>query len=105
MAEIVQSGQIGLKIRYQFTNDGSPMAIQSATLMELYLKPQGGVKVVRTPIFDTNGMDGKVKWTTELVTDVVATTSAVLYEVQGYVELPGFKGFGSIATFQVSPNL
>jgi hypothetical protein len=78
--------------------DGAPVNVSAATEKLVYLTLPDGTVLTKTAAFDTNGTDGKIKYTTQ-GGDLSARGT---WKIQAYVAgAGGFSGSSREATFEV----
>lgn len=75
--------------------------ISSATAKILYIQRPDGVMLTKTPVFTTNGTDGKLRYTSIAGDFPIKGT----YKVQFKLTLPTWEGFTEIGSFKVLSNL
>lgn len=97
----VQVGTIGLVIELGIREGYNPLNISSASAKSIILKNPNNISASKVASFLTDGEDGIILFATTAGDLDVAGT----YYVQGYIEMGGFKGYTSIASFDVIANL
>jgi hypothetical protein len=101
-----QEGAIGVKIVFRCTDGAAPVNavnIASATVKRLiFKKPNGSFQTVDA-IFETDGSDGLLSYTT---LDATFLTPYGTWQVQAYVEKPGyFKTRSAWGLFDAAKNI
>jgi hypothetical protein len=100
---IIHIGDVGTIIRLTVTEDDGTTAVNvsTATVKKFYFLKPDGTKVNKTAEFNTDGSDGKLKYT------VVALDidQAGTWQVQAYVEIGAAKYYSTKTTFSVQSNL
>jgi hypothetical protein len=83
------------------TSGGAAVDISTATVLRIKFKKPTGTVVTQTAVFSTDGTDGKLRYTT------VAGDLDVpkWWKLQGYIEMPNWKGHSKIGEFEVFENL
>lgn len=98
--DTVQANAEGVDITLTILEDGAPLNLSSATTKEIFLKGPDGDSSAKTAAFVTDGVDGKIKYTT--VEDDLDVAGVWL--VQASIALDGnFRS--SIGRFAVRENL
>ena len=100
---IIHVGDVGTIIRLTITeSDGTtPVDVSTATVKKFYFQKPDGSKINKTAVFDTDGVDGKLKYTTVASDIGIAGT----WQVQAYVEIGTAKYYSTKTTFTVQGNL
>lgn len=101
MAGVAQAGIKGLKIRYQFLEDGTPFDLTLASLIKLHIKPPQGPLMTRIATKEPGAL-GWAYWETP---DRTSITEQGQWRVQGEVTLGDYEGPAGIDTFEVQGNL
>lgn len=87
-------------------NDGNPVNLRSATLLEILLVKPSGTRVAVPATFFTNGLDGQMFFTTSLTVPANTGVDQVgTWSVQGKVVIAGSTQFTSVSYFEVFSNL
>jgi len=100
---IIHNGDVGTIIRLTITEDDDTTAIDvsGASVKTFYfLKPDGTKENVDAE-FDSDGTDGKLKYTT-IASDIDTTGS---WQIQAYVEIGAAKYYSTKTGFIVQSNL
>lgn len=100
---IIHIGDVGTVIRLTVTEDDgkTPVNVSEATVKTFYFRKPNGMKSNKPAEFDSDGIDGKLKYVTlENDIDVVGKWS-----VQAYVEIGTSKYYSTVTTFIVHENL
>lgn len=100
---IIHIGDAGTIIRLTVTEDDgkTPVDVSVASIKKFYFRKPNGMKVNKPAEFDSDGVDGKLKYTTESDdVDVIGK-----WHVQAYVEIGTSKYYSTITTFIVHENL
>ena len=100
---IIHNGDVGTIIRLTITEDDDTTAIDvsGASVKTFYfLKPDGTKENVDAE-FDSDGTDGKLKYTT--IAGDIDTVGR--WQVQAYVEIGAAKYYSAKTTFVVQSNL
>ena len=100
---IIHVGDVGTVIRLTVTEkDGTtPINVSTATDKTFYFRKPDGTKFNRPAEFNTDGADGKLKYTTVDGDIDMART----WQVQAYVEIGAAKYYSAKTTFTVQSNL
>lgn len=100
---IIHVGDVGTIIRLTITEaDGTTAVdVSGATVKTFYFLKPTGTKINKTAVFDSDGTDGKLKYTT-LAGDI---DTVGRWQVQAYVEIGAAKYYSSKETFSVHSNL
>jgi hypothetical protein len=100
----IQKDAIGAKVIFEVQEDGAALNISTATSLRLYFKgPSDSAAVEKTAVFNTDGTDGKLKYTKSAADDV--NDEAGEWKVQAGFTLGAYQGRTSIESYQVSANL
>jgi len=89
-----QVGDIGAIIRYTTTTD-----ISAATVHKIKYRKPGGI------LGEWNGIISgtySVQFTTTLITDLDVPGT---WQLQAYIEMPGWKGHSEIKELKIKPNM
>lgn len=78
------------------------MDLSNATILRLKFTDPNGVTVARDAVLSNGGTDGKLRYVTAATSDL---SSAGDWQVQAYIEKPGWKGHSTIHKFKVRPYL
>lgn len=100
---IIHSGDVGTIIRLTITeNDNiTPVDVSNAAVKVFYFRKSDGTKLNVNADFDSDGVDGKLKYATvEGDINVVGR-----WHVQAYVEIGTSKYYSATTTFLVESNL
>lgn len=103
MAGDIHVGDEGIDFEVEFLqSNGAVLDISTQTTLQIIFdRPQGAAQLVEDADFLTDGLDGVAVYT--------ATTGdlsgAGVWAIQGYVEIPGYKGHTAIGSFTVKSNL
>lgn len=93
----LQRNDEGTVIRITVKEGSTAVDISGATTMQMKFRKPSDVTVTKTPVFNTDGVDGIMKYVVEAgVMDEVG-----IWEVQPFVALNGWKGRGAVNTFEV----
>lgn len=100
---IIHSGDVGTIIRLTITEDDDTTAVDvsGATVKTFYFLKPTGTKDYVTAVFDSDGTDGKLVYTT--IEDDIDTVGR--WQVQAYVEIGAAKYYSTKTTFIVQSNL
>jgi len=98
----VQKGDIGTAFIATIKDGGEIVDVSGATVKKIKFEKPSGASVTKDASFYTDGTDGKIKWTTTLVTDL---NEAGVWKRQGYVELPTGKWHTTVLSFTVADNI
>jgi hypothetical protein len=100
---IIHVGDVGTIIRLTITEDDGTTAIDvsTATAKRFYFEKPNRSKLGVTAAFNTTGIDGKLKYTTEA--GDIDTEGP--WQVQAYVEIGTAKYYSTKARFVVANNL
>ena len=94
-------GDIGTVIEVTLYDSGTVVDVSGATTKQLLLKKPDGTVATKNASFTTNGVDGKLRYTT-LANDLDA---AGVWELQVYVVLPAGNWKSDVGVFSVLPNI
>ncbi len=97
----IQAHTKGLIIELTIIDKGKIVDISFATTKKIIIKPPSGGKIEREANFSTDGINGKLKCSTE-VEDLSLPGN---YQVQAFLEGTDFSGYSSIVDFEVVDNL
>jgi len=100
---IIHVGDVGTIIRLTVTEQDkvTPIDVSTATTKTFYFRKPDGTKINKTAVFNTDGVDGKLKYVTvEGDIDMART-----WQVQAYVEIGAAKYYSAKTTFTVQSNL
>lgn len=87
-------------------NNGNPVNLRSATVLEILLVKPSGTRVVVPATFFTNGMDGQIFFTTGLTSPPNTGLDQVgTWAIQGKVVIAGALQYTSVGFFEVFSNL
>lgn len=75
--------------------------ISSATLRQLTFQTPSLSAVTKSAVFTTDGSDGKMQYVS--VADDLDQIGD--WKLQGYIDMPLWRGYTSIGEFEVEPNL
>jgi hypothetical protein len=100
---IIHNGDVGTIIRLTITEDDDTTAVDvsGATVKTFYFLKPTGTKINKTAVFNSDGTDGKLKYTT--IAGDIDTTGR--WQVQAYVEIGAAKYYSTKTTFIVQSNL
>lgn len=100
--EQAQVGAVNLIIRGTVKEDDVVVDVSTCTTKQMILRKPNGAVLTKTAVFDTDGIDGKLKYlTVSGDLDVAGSWSA-----QAYVIFPGgFDGRSEVERFWVNSNL
>jgi hypothetical protein len=100
---IIHVGDVGTIIRLTITEDDGTTAVDvsSATTKTFYFEKGDRSRVSKTAEFNTDGSDGKLKYTT-VAGDIDKTGT---WQVQAYVEIGTAKYYSTKARFYVANTL
>ena len=100
---IIHVGDVGTIFRLTITEDDDVTAVNvsGASVKKFYFAKPDGTKVNKTAEFNTDGTDGKLKYTA-IAADI---DMAGRWQVQAYVEIGAAKYWSSKETFSVHSNL
>ena|SRR3990167_7772613 len=100
--EEVQQDAIGVDIIVTIVEDGVAVDVSAVTTKQLIFTKPNNVSVTKTAAFTTDGVNGKIEFTS----DSGFLDLSGVWSVQGYVVWTGgFNGRSVIQQFQVKPNL
>jgi hypothetical protein len=95
-------GDIGTLLEYDVIEDGEPMPIGTADVLQLLLhKPDGTVLARDAALVTPGGEDGAMGYRT-VAGDLDLAGS---WQIQPYLEIDGWKGHGQAKPFLVAPSL
>lgn len=101
-SKVVQLNDSLTVFKVRVTENGVPVDISTATLMNIkFRKPGSSTTVVQVASFFTDGTDGYMKYAVQ-AGDI---DQVGLWRLQGYVEMPTWKGHTRIGEFEVEENL
>ena len=101
MTNQLRVGHVGAPIRATIKEDGAIVDISTVTVKTFkFAKPTGDV-IERTPVFEPDGVNGILKYTT-VDGDL---DQAGPWQLQAYVEFASGKWHTEIHTFHVAANL
>jgi hypothetical protein len=87
-------------------NNGDPINLRSATLLEILLVKPSGTRIVAPATFFTNGLDGQMFFSTSLTVPANTGIDQVgTWSIQGKIILAGATQFTSVGFFEVFSNL
>ena len=100
---IIHVGDVGTIIRLTITEDDDTTAVNvsTASVKKFYFLKLDGTKLAKTAEFNTDGVDGKLKYTA-IAGDI---DTAGRWQVQAYVEIGAAKYYSTKTTFTVHSNL
>ena len=100
---IIHVGDVGTIFRLTVTEDDDTTAVNvsGASVKKFYFAKPDGTKVNKTAEFNTDGTDGKLKYTA-VAGDI---DTAGRWQVQAYVEIGAAKYWSTKTTFSVQSNL
>lgn len=100
---IIHNGDVGTIIRLTITenDDTTAVDVSGASVKTFYFLKPDGTKINKTAVFNTDGTDGKLKYTT-LAGDI---DTVGRWQVQAYVEIGLAKYFSTKTAFVVQSNL
>jgi hypothetical protein len=100
---IIHVGDVGTIFRLTITEDDDTTAVDvsTASTKKFYFLKPDGTKINKTAEFNTDGTDGKLKYT-GVANDI---SVAGRWQVQAYVEIGTAKYYSTKATFSVQSNL
>lgn len=99
--EFLRVGDIGTIFEVTVKEGAAAVPINSATVKEIKFKNPSGVILLKTAAFKTNGADGIMTYTA-VSGDL---DESGVWEIQGYVEMPGWKGHTQKGLFFVEEAL
>jgi len=94
-------GTIGVVFTFTVKREAVPLDISAATTKRLLFKQPNGPSLTKEASFATDGLDGKLTYTT-LSGDL---SEAGRWFVAAYVEMPGWTGQTTAAPFTVSDTI
>ena len=98
----IHENQIGAKIVVQVNDsDGNPKNISTAEIKKIYFKKPDRTFLIKDAQFNTDGLDGLLKYET-VDGDMVPGGN---WQAMPYVKMPGFDGFGAVVIFDVYAQL
>lgn len=100
---IIHVGDVGTVIRLTVTEkDGTtPIDVSGASVKTFYFRKPDGTKISKPAEFNTDGVDGKLKYAT--VDGDIDMTGR--WQVEAYVEIGTAKYYSTVTTFIVHKNL
>jgi len=100
---IIHVGDVGTIFRLTITEDDDTTAVNvsTASVKKFYFLKPDGTKLAKTAEFNTDGVDGKLKYTA-IAGDI---DTAGRWQVQAYVEIGAAKYYSSKTAFSVHSNL
>lgn len=103
----IHVGDIGTTITVTVLEDETALDISGATTKEFIIKRPDGDLVTKTASFVTTGTDGRLRYTVtsgDVSGDVLNDISGT-WQVQVYLEMPGWSGKSESGKFTVVPVL
>lgn len=98
----IHVGDVGTVLVVTITGvDGAAINLSAATSKKLKLDPPGAEPLLRDAEFVTDGLDGKIRYTSVDGDFAIAGR----WRLQAQLVLPGWSFHTSQATFRVEPNL
>lgn len=97
----IHVGDVGTTFVLIVSDNGSPVDISGATLLEIYLRPVGGNNIQKTAVITTDGYDGKMQY----VTIAGDLDIAGLWEIQGRVQFGSNTWKTTVKQFHVYSNI
>lgn len=97
----IRVGDVGTVLEATILENGAALDISAATEMILYLRKPNRAVLEKTAIFQTDGTDGIIQYTT--VEDDLSMAGH--WDIQGKVTLPGGEWKSTIRGFEVEANL
>lgn len=102
MAANIHIGDVGTLMRVTiYDQDNAAIDLSGVIVKKILLRKPNGQVVEKTALFNTNGTDGKLKYTT-LTGDIDV---AGAWKLQGYIEGTTTKWHSDIVEFTVDGNL
>jgi hypothetical protein len=101
MASEIHVGDIGTQLIMTVKDNGEIVDISNASLLQVIIRKPDGQSYTKTGILYTNGVDGKMYYSSISGDFNVAGN----YKLQGKVTLPGGIYYTSISDFKVYCNL
>jgi hypothetical protein len=103
VAQELQMNAVNAKIEITNVEDGVVLDVSTVTSKQIIFKKPNGTLVTKTASFTTTGVDGKIKYMTE----VAFLDAAGTWQMQAILTFPasGYDGRGAIGTFIVKANL
>jgi hypothetical protein len=100
-------GDVGSIIRVTLVDsDRDPVDIHDATTKQLRFKKQDNTTVVKTAVFTHDGSDGQIEYEVEVgFFDQISGRLSITWEIQAYVEGPGYKYSSEVKDFPLLPNI
>ncbi len=99
----IRVGDVGTAFRLTVRDEeGAIVDLSTATLMRLLFRPPKGAARSKPAELVTDGTDGQMRYVTQSPSDL---DKAGLWEVQAYVEVPGWRGHSGTYAFDVKRNL
>ncbi len=100
---IIHVGDVGTIIRLTITEDDNTTAVDVslASVKKFYFQKPDGAKLNKAAEFNTDGTDGKLKYT--ITAGDIDTAGR--WQVQAYVEIGAAKYYSTKTTFSVHSNL
>lgn len=102
MTAEIHKGDIGTKFLITITDNGVAIDVSAATTKEIHLKSPGGVLSTKTALFNTDGTDGKIYWTTTASSDLDEVGT---WQIQAHLIIGTGNWHTSSSDFQVNENL
>lgn len=97
-------GDEGTIIRLEFKDGASVVDISTATVWKIKFKKPSGVVVTKDAVFTTDGSDGLIQYVTEAGAANILDEAGE-WEIQGYIEMPSWKGHSETIKALVRDNL
>lgn len=102
----IHKNDVGTELVVAFVDEeGEVIDISTADPKQIILRKPGGTVVTLDGVFDTDGTDGLLKYTTAQDGDDYDLDRAGTWEIQGYAVIGSAKWRTSINTFLVAANL
>lgn len=103
MVDQVHVGDFGTIYELEFQESAVAVDISSFTTLEIHwLKPDGTSQVNNTAVFSVGGVDGKIRYTTLVDTEIDQSGT---WKMQGFISKAGEEHHSSIVTFPVVNNI
>lgn len=98
----VQEGEIGYPLRVRFLGQQGPVDVSTATTLQIRLQKPTGEVVIKTAAFESDGIDGWIRWVTADATDM---TPCGGWKIQGVAYNASKTWHSVVSEFEVAPNL
>jgi len=102
----IHKNDVGVELVIEFVDeDGVVIDISTASTKQILLRKPGAAAVAKTGVFDTDGSDGLLKYTTTKVGSVYDLDRAGQWQIQGFAVIGTNEWHTKVNTFEVAGNL